>query len=291
MKLITNKYNPILLYHSIGKTSKLDNIDHVNLETLYKQLSSIQKFWKFVSIDEYAKAKSKKGLACVTIDDGYKNVIIESLDIFKNLNIPITIFINSSTFDGKIFWRDKIRYLIQNNLVSKYIKQSVLFNPHQADNFYSISKDPSFNSKRVEKEIDDYLSHEKIKLGDSYSLCFDNKKYLINDSLISYGNHSSNHYLLSSLSKQEQYEEIIKCKNFIKDQNVNKSEIFSIPFGGKRSYNNDTLSTLEDLNYKVILNSSNNLDKIDISGEINRFMPKTFKIENILKKLYLKKIQ
>ena len=56
------------------------------------------------------------------------------------------------------------------------------------------------------------------------------------------------------------------------------------------SYNKDTLTNLEDLNYKIILNSSNNLDKNKISNEINRFMPKTSNIENTLKKLYLKKI-
>ena len=62
MKLITNKWNPVLLYHSLGKTSKFNKIDHVNLETLNSQLSFIKKYWKFVSIDEYANAKSKKGI-------------------------------------------------------------------------------------------------------------------------------------------------------------------------------------------------------------------------------------
>ena len=84
-------------------------------------LKSIQKYWKFVTIDEYASAKNKKGLASLTIDDGYKNIIDESLEVFKSLDIPITIFINSSTLNGKIFWRDKVRYLIENKLVAKYV--------------------------------------------------------------------------------------------------------------------------------------------------------------------------
>ena len=107
LKIITNKFNPILLYHSLGASSKFsNNIDHVNLEMLSIQIKTIKKYWKFVSIDEYANTKNKKGLASLTIDDGYKNVIKEALTVFKILNIPITIFINSATFDGKIFWRD-----------------------------------------------------------------------------------------------------------------------------------------------------------------------------------------
>lgn len=291
IKFIIDKFNPVLLYHSLGNTAKFNNnVDHVNLEILNSQLTEIQKYWTFVSIDEYAKAKNKKGLASITIDDGYKNVINESLQVFRNLNIPITIFINCSTLEGKIFWRDKIRYLIENKLVRQYINTSTLFSQKHIDNFYKISKNPKFNSIIVEKEINKFLLKENLNLNGVYNLCFDSNKYLIKDNLVSYGNHTSNHYLLSSLKKQEQYEEIFKCKDYLNKQNVNKSEVFSIPFGGMNSYNKDTLTNLEDLNYKIILNSSNNLDKNKISNEINRFMPKTYNIENTLKKLYLKKI-
>ncbi len=291
IKLITNNFNPVLLYHSLGSNSEFDdNIDHVNLEILNTQLKSIQKYWKFVSIDEYVNASNKKGLASLTIDDGYKSVIDESFKVFKDLNIPITIFINSSTFKGKIFWRDKVRYLIKNNIVSKYVNSSNLFTKDHIRRFYFVSKDPKFNSIKVEKGIDEFLFKENLKLNDEQKLCFDSRKYLIKDTLVSYGNHTANHYMLSSLSKQEQYEEIIKCKNFIDKLDINKSEVFCLPFGGIDSFNNDTISNLKDLNYIKILKSTNDLDNIIISDQINRFMPKTYTIENTLKKLYLKKM-
>jgi len=291
LKLISKNFNPVLLYHSVGYSSNFNNnIDHINLDILNSQLKSIQKYWKFVSIDEYVNAKNKKNLASITIDDGYKNVIDESLHVFKNLNIPLTLFINSSTFENKIFWRDKVRYIIDNNLVKTYISSSNLFNKNDIKNFYSISKNPKFNSIQVEKDLDKFLEESSIKIDDKYKFCFNNKSYLIKDDLITYGNHTANHYLLSSLSKEEQYQEILKCKNFIDNMDVNKSEVFSIPFGGIKSFNDDTLSNLEDLNYKKILNSSASLDRNKISNQINRFMPKTFKIEKTLKELFLKKI-
>ena len=80
IKFIVNKCNPILLYHSLGTDSNfVNNIDHVDLITLESQLKNIQKYWKFVSIDEYAEAKNKKGITSLTIDDGYKNIIDEAL--------------------------------------------------------------------------------------------------------------------------------------------------------------------------------------------------------------------
>ena len=290
IKLIANNFNPIILYHSLGKGSKFNsNIDHVNLEILFKQLKIIKKYWKFVSIDEYSISKTKKGLACLTIDDGYKNIIDEALEVFKNLEIPITIFINSSTLEGKIFWRDKVRYLIERNLVTKYTNFSKLFEKKHIRKFYSISKHQNFNSIQVEEDIDQFLLSERILLNKSDRLCFDSSKYFIKDSLISYGNHTANHYVLSSLNKEEQYNEISKCKNFIDKLDVNKSEVFSIPFGGNNSFNKDTLLILEDLNYRKVLKSTNSLDTLAISNEISRFMPQSYEMKKTLKKIIFKK--
>ena len=291
MKLITNNCNPILLYHSLGNNSKFaENIDHVGLEILETQLKNIQKYWKFVSIDEYVNAKSKKGLASLTIDDGYKNVIDDALEVFENLNTPFTIFINSSTIDGKIFWRDKVRYLIENDLVQKFVNSSSLFEKNHIKKFYFVTKDPKFNSIQVEKNIDEFLLKENLKINSSHKLCFDNEKYFIEHPLVSYGNHTASHYVLSSLSPQEQYHEIAECKKFINRLNINKSDVFSMPFGGNQSFNSDTLSILHDLNYENILKSTNNLDTAISSNQINRFMPKTNELKQTIKKLYLKKI-
>ena len=128
IKFILNKYNPIFFYHSLGIASNFTaNIDHVDLKTLEKQLRYIQKYWKFVTIDEYVNADNKKGLTSLTIDDGYKNVINEAIKVFEKLEIPITIFINSSTLNGKIFWRDKIRYLIENKMIKYIMKPRVYY--------------------------------------------------------------------------------------------------------------------------------------------------------------------
>ena len=78
------------------------------------------------------------------------------MEIFENLKIPITIFINSGNFKGK-FWRDKVRYLIQNNMVRKFIDNSKLFNNDHFYNFYNVSKNQLFNSIKVEKEIDNFF--------------------------------------------------------------------------------------------------------------------------------------
>ena len=144
--------------------------------------------------------------------------------------------------------------------------------------------------KKIEKEIDKFIFKENLEVNSSHKFCFDNNKYFIKHPLVSYGNHTASHYVLSSLSSQEQYQEIVQCKNFIDKLKINKSNVFSVPFGGNQSFNNETLSILNDLNYINILKSTNNLDNVSSSNQINRFMPKEYSIEKTIKKLYLKKI-
>ena len=291
IKFILNKYNPIFVYHSLGIASNFTaNIDHVDLKTLEKQLRYIQKYWKFVTIDEYVNADNKKGLTSLTIDDGYKNVINEAIKVFEKLEIPITIFINSSTLNGKIFWRDKIRYLIENKMIKKFIKSSNLFDEKDINNFYYISKNSKINSKQVEIELDEFILKENIDLNTNHKLCFDNKKYLIKHPLINYGNHSANHYFLSSLNKEDQYKDILECKNFLESFNINRSNVFCVPFGGINSFNEDTVSILRNLNYKTLLLTENKLNKFSNKHKIHRIMPTMLPINNFLKKIYLKQI-
>ena len=291
IRFVRYKYNPVLVYHSLGLTSNFKTkIHHVDLITLEKQLRYIQKYWKFVTIDEYLDTKNKKGLTSLTIDDGYKNVIDESLKVFEKLEIPVTIFINSSTLSGKIFWRDKIRYLIENKMIRKFVKNSKLFKENDINDFYYVSKSSKFNTKQVELELNEFFFKENIDLKLKNKLCFDNKKYLINHPLIYYGNHSANHYFLSSLSKEEQYMDIVECKNFLESFNINRSNVFCLPFGGINSYNEDTVAILRDLNYKTLLLTENKLNKFSNDEEIYRIMPTKLSIYDFIKKIYLKQI-
>jgi hypothetical protein len=95
---------------------------------------------------------------------------------------------------------------------------------------------------------------------------------------------------MSSLTKDQQFKDILECKNFLKKFNINISNIFCIPFGGKVSFNQDTISILEELNYKAILLSENKLNNTINNNQIDRFMPKNSNIRDVMKTLYLKQL-
>ena len=100
---------------------------------------------------------------------------------------------------------------------------------------------------------------------------------------MSYGNHTKSHFLLSSISKKNQEEEINDCHEFLNNGSIPDriSRIFSVPFGGINSFNNDTVKILLNLNYKGILLSRSRVNNIFSSGSedsigiktMERFMP------------------
>ena len=196
------------------------------------------------------------------------------------------MFIVGCTLDNKIFWRDKVRYIINKSLIKDFLSKNILFcKKHKInfDNFYSRTKHKSVNSIEIDTLLDQYLETNNVNLK-SLSYCLNDRKMLSKDQLFTYGSHSYNHYVMSSLTEDQQYNEILKNKHLLDNLNINQSNIFSIPFGGDETFNETTLKLLLNNNYDAYLYSRNRVNTM-FSAEYNkdkylpisyadRFMPK-----------------
>jgi peptidoglycan/xylan/chitin deacetylase (PgdA/CDA1 family) len=283
---------PVLLYHAAYRVVPQDireNLHNVHPTTIHDQLSYLKKSTRIVPVDELAGLANANGVAAITLDDGYKCVIDNLYDIFLDLDIPFTIFINSSSMENKVFWRDKVRYVINNNLVQEC--ESYLQHTRPVENlpFYRYTKHPANSSRVVDEELDNFFRLKNIAL-DSKNYCFDDLSYFKSNPRISYGNHTHNHYVLSSLAVAEQVDEIHRTRQFLESlQNVQVSEVFSLPFGGPLDYNEDTLQVLRDMGYRTVLLSRQRLN-FSLRKElgltlVERFMPKDGNLPLLLARL------
>ncbi len=283
IKSIAGNTGVILLYHSVAETipNALDNTLHnVSPEVFAKHLQQLSEHFNFVPLKEFAQANEKKGLATITFDDGYKNVLENALPILESLNYSFSIFLNPLTFTGKFNWRDKVRYLIRHDLIDEF-EQNYQFDYKQG-RFYRYSKHPKNNSAVVDQALDKFLRNHKIDIYGDYPYL--QQTELVNHPLISYGNHSFNHYVLASLSAEQQEFEIKAAKNSLNVFSKHQiSDSFSAPFGGLEDINTETVSILQSLDYKDLLMSRQrlqpnhaNLEKIRV---LERFMPRS---DNIL---------
>ena len=281
-----NKYqfsfgSHILLYHSTYKkipSNMKEGLHNVEPKELFKQLRWIKENFEIVKLEHLFKNCNNKGKVAITFDDAYSSVFSEALPIIEYLKIPATIFVNGSSIEGKIFWRDKVRYLINNSLVKDFINKN--------RDFYLRTKSKDLNSKKLEEKIDSFFStyYPSIILPN-----FANSS-LFEHPLINYGNHTFNHYILSSLDKSEQEFEIKTNQDFFFKKQVSESKIFAIPNGSFADFNNTTIDLLVKYNYTGVLLSTNmiNIDKLKhLNNKLpiaNRYMvPNTF--DNFQKRL------
>ena len=279
LKSIAAQHGIILLYHSIAETvsgALKDNLHNVHPGVLQKHLEQLCDFFQFISLEEFANADNKNGLAAITFDDGYKNVLENALPILESFDYPFTFFLNPITFEKRWNWRDKVRYLIHHELIEKF-ERGYEFN-HKLGRFYRYSKHPQNNSAELDQALDRFLVDDKIDVYPEYPYLQNNE--LVNHPLITYGNHSLNHYVLSSLSPQQQQYEIEAAKDALRQLDKYKiSSSFSAPFGGDNDINNETISIFHKLNYKNLLMSRQQLQPgITKTGTIQvleRFMPRS----------------
>jgi peptidoglycan/xylan/chitin deacetylase (PgdA/CDA1 family) len=252
----------VILYHAtfsrIPKNLSA-GLHNVAPEEIYKQLQWLKKNFDIVSIDDFFEHK-RPGMATVTFDDAYQSVFKEAMPVIKSLNIPATIFINGCSLEGKVFWRDKIRFLINNSMEIEFINYFAKISAGgkllTKENFYWASKSININSREIDQALDGFLKERDISLN-QMNYCLKDKTLLVNDELITYGNHTFSHYNLSSLSEEEQKEDIGKNHELLKRLGVKLSRVFSIPFGGKKHFNEATIGIIKDLGYKGYLLSSN----------------------------------
>ena len=65
------------------------------------------------------------------------------------------------------------------------------------------------------------------------------------------GSHGVSHTLLSRLSYEKQKKELKESKKFLENITNKKCKTFCYPYGGKISYNNNTLNILKELDYEI----------------------------------------
>lgn len=270
--LYRNFFSPVFLYHAaFSKTpDSLGNAVHnVQPENIYKQIAWLKKYYDIVDVDDLFAEPYKAGCCAITFDDAYKSVFTGALPALEAHNAPATVFVNGTTLKGKIFWRDKIRLILNSDLTKDFIiwaKEFCETNHITEENFYFSTKKPSVNSKDLSVKLDQFLENYPDVRCKVKNFCIDNNFEWPQSSFIKYGNHTYNHYVLSSLSIEEQKSEILENRDLLSGLvgEHSLSRVFSIPFGGLDTFNEDTIKILKEAGYIGALLSRSRFNKANI---------------------------
>ena len=262
------------MYHYIRNKNKFFPYSNILEEIDYN--NQLKKFSKTGLVNSYQEIFFDSSKYLLTFDDGFKDHIYAA-EILKKHNsvglffIPTLPLKNNTILDvhkthlivGKVKGLEAVneleKYLNKNKIDNYYnqkekLKYQVAYKKHN-DEFY----------KKKFKKIMNYYGNLELKdkilnyLLRKFEINVKSQDYYLNKKEIKYlsslgmiiGSHSESHILLSRLNKKKQFKEINNSKVFL-EKIINKNiDIFCYPYGGKISYNLDTLKILKKLKFKL----------------------------------------
>jgi len=263
-----------IVYHYIRNKNK--SFPYFNILEKKDYNKQIKKFSKTGLVNSYKELFLDNDKYLLTFDDGFKDHIYAA-EVLKKYNgiglffIPTLPLKNNEILDvHKVhLLTGKVKSLDIINEVKKYLEKKKIRNFYREiekikyTNAYE-NNDDNFYKKKF-KKIMNYYGSLKLKneilnyLLKKFEINVKCKDYYLNKKEIKYlsslgmiiGCHSNSHTLLSRLSYKKQFLEIKNSKVFL-EKIINKSiDIFCYPYGGKISYNRNTINILKKLNFKL----------------------------------------
>lgn len=263
------------IYESISQ-KELNHIDPQNNITVGKFIEFIEYFlhhnYIFIKPEDLLHELNKdQPYAMITFDDGYFNNTL-AIDVLNKYRIPAVIFITTNNvYENKSFWWD---------IIYKYrIKE------HK--NFEVIRKEQSYLKKFKHEYIENYIEKNFGTISNKPWSDIDrpfNSAELYNISknpLISIGNHTHNHAILTNYNDDEIKEEFSASNKFLFELTGSIPISMAFPNG---NVNPSVLNIAEEAGFKFAFTTQNDvniLPSVD-SGiiSLNRFMTKNTNITN-----------
>lgn len=260
----------ILMYHRFSPDSA----------KLREQCEHIRDYYKPVSLEligeslQTGKSLSDNSMA-VTVDDGYRDFFLYAYPVFRDFQIPVTVFLVTDFVDGMIWlWSDQLDYIFQHTS-AKVVDLPWLGGPTR-----HLALDTPQQRLQASNRVFDALARvnndERIKLIETLTqslevalppslppelspLSWAEIKEMAKSG-IDFGAHTKTHPILSRLSNSEVREEIEGCKQRIEEELQRPVLHFSYPNGKVADFNKHIVDTVRNVGYLTAVTSERGLN-------------------------------
>jgi len=245
-------------------------------------IDQVNKFSETGLICSYEELFSYNNKYLLTFDDGLKDHIFAAETLKKKNAIGI-FFIPTLPLKKDIILDVHKTHLLTGKFKGSEILKELekYLNKYKIKNYYNLKEKQHYQtayknqkdevSKKKFKKIMNYYGDLKLRnkildyLLKIFEINIKPKNYYLNKKEIKYlkslgmiiGSHSESHTLLSRLSYKKQFEEIRNSKTFLEKIIGKKVDTFCYPYGGKMSYNYDTINILKKLKFKLAFSVNN----------------------------------
>ncbi|WKA53967.1 polysaccharide deacetylase family protein [Planococcus shixiaomingii] len=206
------------------------------------------------------KIKTAKKFAVITFDDGYEDNYSLAYPIFKKYNLPFTIYVTTSFPDKTaLLWWYALKDLTNRKESIKFELHGInyTFNTEVLkENAYSAIREliMSLNIKQQkvlwtalfeENGIDIHQYSQKL------TMSWEQIKELSQDSIVTIGAHTTNHFNLKALDAETARKEILDSKEKLETMIEAKVDHFAFPFGTKNEAGSREFEIAGKMNFKT----------------------------------------
>jgi peptidoglycan/xylan/chitin deacetylase (PgdA/CDA1 family) len=263
--IISNKVR-ILFCHRFGKQGEQGKL---GIDLFKKQCEYMKKNFNIISLSDYAHRLQEqialpRNSLIITVDDGYSDIYSHAFPIFKEFEIPATVFLATGFLNNEFwFWWDQMRYIFFKTSVPEYVfemkgdKKNFKLNTIVEREFawdYVTTEClylalQNRNQILSQMEIDLAVNIPSEPNGDFRPLTWDEVIEMKNNG-IEFGSHSHTHPILSIISSDQKKEEVEKSKQILENKFQEEVTLFTYPNGQKKDYDDETIRFVQEAGYR-----------------------------------------
>ena len=230
---LTGSQVAILMYHRVCPDEENQYLEALSVESFERQMEYFSRNYEIFSLDELVQHivsedfPSEKAVV-VTFDDGYKDNYLYAYPILKKYHVPATIFLATGHIgSGKLFWWDKVGYIIQHSSIKQlnldglgsYCIESKI--DKSRARFMITERLKKIEEGRKNLLIEKLLNVCQVELpsdlGKKLILSWKEVKEMDNGT-VTFGAHSVNHHILTSIPLEQAENEIVQSKKDIEEE-------------------------------------------------------------------------
>jgi len=280
----------ILTYHKVSPNRDKFSIDTVTTKEFEEQIKYLSKYYNICSleylIEESLNGRINNRALAITFDDGYQDLYHFALPILKKYNTPAIIFLVTGLINRtEILWFERainiVKYHRESELVIenegrilKYDTDTIEMKATSTIKILEFLKslNPDIRNKllgALEKQFQFKGSTDSGQLMLTWEQIKEMRKYGI-----SFGAHTVNHNILTTLSPTQLEQEIRQSKRDIESQLQEKVMLFAYPNGRSTDFNSGIKLLLKNSGFKCAVTTIAGLNSIATDFfELRRFRP------------------
>ena len=243
----------IITYHRILSDAELlENVEpgmYVELETFKNHIKWLTKWFDIIPLEESTAAESKNTLSndrhicSLTFDDGWRDFYDVCFPVLKKYSIPATVFLPTGYIGTtKQFWTDRFAYILESralreveipygskvsNLAREILALRGSLGVRLANGIKILKSYPIPIINEILDEVSEILQLAPPERKRVF-LSWDEVHEMHDSGIITFGSHTQNHQILTTLTEDEIQYELTSSKEDLLRYNVVDSSF--IPF-------------------------------------------------------------